>query len=89
MKRLHLIITGKVQGVFFRDSCQKKAQELDVKGWVKNTSGGVEAVLEGEDERVNQLVEWCKKGPNAAEVEKVDFKEEDFQDEFEEFKILY
>ncbi len=74
-KKLHLIISGKVQGVFFRDSTTSKAKEFDVNGWVKNNSDGtVEALYEGEEENLKQLLEFCKKGPEMANVEKVEIK---------------
>ena len=74
-KKLHLIISGKVQGVFFRDSTTSKAKEFGVNGWVKNNSDGtVEALYEGEEENLKQLLEFCKKGPEMANVEKVEIK---------------
>jgi len=73
-KRAHIYIDGKVQGVGFRNYIQRKAQTLDVTGWVKNLEDGrVEAVFEGEEMDVDQMIEACFEGPPAANV--VDIEE--------------
>ena len=73
MATLHLLIKGKVQGVFFRASAKEKADELGLNGWVKNTvEGNVEATVSGSDDAVNAFVEWCKQGPSKASVTSVD-----------------
>lgn len=73
MRRVKLRIYGKVQGVFFRDSTQKKARELGCTGWVRNEAdGSVTAVAKGDDKAVEQLIEWCHEGPPEAEVSQVD-----------------
>jgi acylphosphatase len=65
----HLTISGRVQGVFFRDSLRREAQSRDVAGWARNTwEGTVEAVLEGSPEAVEQVIAWCHRGPSGAEV---------------------
>ena len=72
MVRYRVLITGRVQGVFFRGSCQRMAEEHGVNGWVRNLAdGSVEAVFEGSDENVRQLVEWSHRGPRSAVVENV------------------
>jgi len=72
-KTLHLIIHGRVQGVFFRDSMRREAQRLDVSGWVRNRSdGAVEAVVQGEAAAVDALVLWAHRGPEYAQVKQVD-----------------
>lgn len=72
METVHLIISGKVQGVFYRASAKKKAEELNINGWIKNTrEGNVEAMISGEGEAINRFVEWCKSGPERAVVEGV------------------
>lgn len=77
MKRVHVFISGKVQGVFFRAYTKEKAAELGIAGWVKNLPDGrVEAVFEGKPDQVDQLVAWCRQGPPAGRVEKVEEKEE-------------
>lgn len=90
MKRIHLLIHGRVQMVGFRYSTARKAQQLGVKGWIKNLpSGEVEAVLEGEDFAVTQLIEFCKKGPLFAHVSNLEIKEEPYKREFKQFEIRY
>lgn len=69
MKRLHLTIKGRVQGVFFRASAQASAVKLNLSGWVKNLSDDrVETVAEGEKRDLEKYLEWCRKGPPAARV---------------------
>ena len=64
MKRAQVVVRGAVQGVFFRVEARDRARSLGVAGWVRNTAdGSVEAVLEGEDERVESMVDWCRRGP--------------------------
>jgi len=87
-KRLVIKIYGKVQGVFFRDSSRIKAQELNLSGWAQNESDGtVKMVVEGEDTNLQKFVEWCKYGPDHAEVEKVDVKWFASSGEFADFVI--
>ena len=72
MSTLHLLIKGKVQGVFYRATAKKIAEELGVKGWIKNTNdNNVESIISGTEEQVQQFIEWCKKGPARAEVNEV------------------
>ncbi len=88
--RAHVFISGKVQGVFFRATTRDKANELGVKGWVRNLRDGrVEAVFEGDEDAVKKLIEWCHVGPPAARVEKVEVKYEDYRGEFDTFSIRY
>ena len=76
MKRIRIIITGKVQGVFFRESVRKLAEELGVAGYVRNEDdGSVTIEAEGGKIALIQLVEWCKDGPREAIVEEVEVKE--------------
>jgi acylphosphatase len=71
-KRAHLMIEGRVQGVFFRQSMKKAADLYGVSGWVRNlVSGEVEATVEGDEAAVNGLIEWCRAGPDRAHVEHV------------------
>ena len=73
MTRVHLIVSGHVQGVFFRQSTKNIARTIGLQGWVRNRSDGtVEIVAEGALEDVDRLVEWCEKGPETARVERVD-----------------
>jgi len=72
MSTVHLIIQGKVQGVFYRASARKMADQLDVRGWVRNGyEGNVEIMAQGADEQVEKFIHWCKQGPPAARVEKI------------------
>ena len=88
MITVHLLITGIVQGVFYRQSTNIKALKLDLKGWVKNLDDGrVEAVVEGDKNNINQLIEWAYQGPSNAKVEHVNIQYEEYQDEFDNFSI--
>ncbi len=74
-KQINLKIYGKVQGVFFRDSSRAEAIGLNLSGWAKNEiDETVEIVAEGEDKDLIKFIEWCKYGPDHAEVEKVNIK---------------
>lgn len=75
MEALRIVCMGKVQGVFFRVSAKNKADELGVKGWVRNVpDGSVEIQAEGDIENLELLVEWCRKGPQFAKVVEVIFE---------------
>jgi acylphosphatase len=89
-RRVHVLISGKVQGVFFRYHTYELAKKLGITGWVRNTSDGkVEAVFEGDGDKIEKILEFCRKGPSSARVEKVEVKEEKFKGEFEDFEIVY
>lgn len=76
--RVRVTARGRVQGVFYRDSCRREAQRLGVAGWVRNLrDGGVEAVFEGEPAAVTAMVEWSGRGPAGAQVDSVSTREED------------
>jgi acylphosphatase len=76
--RRRVIVHGRVQGVFFRDSLRRLAERHGVSGWARNTpEGDVEAVFEGEPDDVERLVSFARKGPPDARVEAVDVPEED------------
>lgn len=78
--RRHVRITGRVQGVFFRDACHTKSIELRVAGWVRNAAEGtVEAVFEGEPGAVEAMCDWCRTGPEQARVEHVEVTDEEPQ----------
>lgn len=75
---LRLVIYGRVQGVCFRDSMRREAQRLAIAGWVRNhSSGTVEAVVHGESSDVDIIVRWAKRGPELAQVERVEVMPED------------
>jgi acylphosphatase len=76
--RRRVIVQGRVQGVFFRDSVRQRARSHDVAGWACNRSdGAVEAVFEGAPDDVERLVEFARRGPRQAEVESVEVREEE------------
>jgi acylphosphatase len=79
--RRRVVIHGRVQGVFFRDSMRRLARQHGVAGWVANRpDGAVEAVFEGEEEAVERLVAFSRKGPRGAEVRSVEVEEEEFEE---------
>lgn len=76
--RAHVVVTGRVQGVFFRAEARDRASSLGLAGWARNNpDGSLEAVFEGEQERVESMVEWCRRGPSHAQVEDVQVAWED------------
>jgi acylphosphatase len=88
--RAHVFISGRVQGVFYRASTKNMAEQLGLKGWVRNTSDGrVEALFEGDETAVKDMISWCHKGPRSAEVSDVTVDCTKFLGEFEEFCITY
>ena len=88
--RAHVHISGRVQGVFFRYETQALAEEVGVGGWVRNSpDGGVEAVFEGEKEKVEQMLDFCRRGPPGAKVTGIDVKWEPYRGEFSGFNIRY
>jgi len=87
-KQVHVIISGKVQGVWYRASTKKMATTLGLSGWVKNRSdGGVEALFEGEEDVVQRMIAWCKQGPPLAQVTEVKIMNKQPTGEFKEFSI--
>lgn len=77
MRRARVMISGRVQGVFFRASCAERAEALGLSGWVRNApSGGVEAVFEGEEADVDAMLGWCRHGPSHARVDHVEVVDE-------------
>jgi acylphosphatase len=88
--RARVIVEGRVQGVFFRHHTQEMAFRLGVKGWVKNRRDGcVEAVFEGDREKVDQIIQWCHRGPSEARVKNVSVIWENHTGEFEDFYVTY
>lgn len=88
--RAHVHIEGRVQGVFYRASTREEANLRGLKGWVRNCRDGrVEAVFEGEKDKVEEFIEWCKKGPPGAMVTNVDVSWEQSTNEFDSFSIKY
>jgi acylphosphatase len=88
--RAHVFVSGRVQGVFFRQQTRREAESRGVTGWVRNLPDGqVEAVFEGEEDAVKALVDFCKRGPMGAVITSVDVTFENFTGEFRSFKIAY
>jgi acylphosphatase len=76
--RRRVVVHGNVQGVFFRDSTQRRASSRGVAGWVRNRDdGSVEAVFEGDPEAVDSMIEFCRSGPSGADVRSVDVEDEE------------
>ncbi len=83
-----MFVSGRVQGVFFRAGAKKRADDLGVTGWAHNlVDGKVELVAEGEKEKVEQFVEWCKEGTPMAKVEHCDVQLEKYKSAFDDFTI--
>ena len=88
MARAELIIRGRVQGVFYRQSTRETAIGLRLTGWTRNNlDGSVAAVFEGEKQQIDKAIAWCRQGPPAARVSEVDVVWLDFRDEFNGFHI--
>ncbi len=88
--RAHAIIFGRVQGVFFRMETKRSADRIGVSGWVRNRpEGTVEAVFEGTQTKVEDIITWCWDGPRLAKVENIDITWEAFAGEFERFDVTY
>lgn len=88
-RRIHFFLSGEVQGVFFRDTAETKAYEIGgLTGWICNLPDGrVEAVVEGGLEPLDKFMTWCKKGPDAAKVDKVEMAYEKPTGEFDTFQM--
>jgi acylphosphatase len=88
--RAHILVSGRVQGVFFRDHTRKWAASLQLMGWVRNLPDGrVEAVVEGKKEHIEALISRVKEGPPLANVTDAVVTWEDYQDEFTDFRITW
>ena len=88
--RAHVFVSGKVQGVYFRQNTKEVAAKHNVAGWVRNLPDGrVEAIIEGDEVNINQVIEWCHVGPPKAKVEDVSVKFEKYTGEFAGFDIYY
>ena len=88
--RAHLMISGRVQGVFYRMETKSAADRIGVFGWVRNKRDGrVEVVVEGEKQKVEMLIQWCKTGPPAARVQDVDVAWEQHKGGFTSFEVTY
>ncbi len=89
-ERAHIFVQGLVQGVYFRHHTRVTALSLGLTGWVRNLPDGrVEALCEGPAEQLEQMVEWCKKGPPTARVADVEVRREGYKGEFDTFSVRY
>jgi len=89
-RRAHVIISGRVQGVFFRASTRDEAHRLGINGWVRNLpNGDVEALFEGDKTAVAQMLLWCHKGPPYAVVHKVEVTYAPFIGDQQGFRVVY
>ncbi len=87
-KRIHLIVRGRVQEVYFRASAQREARRNGLTGWVKNRNdGSVEMVVEGEEDHVKDFLLWSQAGPSTSRVDKVETKWRSYTGEFSDFRI--
>ncbi|MDO8722462.1 MAG: acylphosphatase [Syntrophales bacterium] len=90
MKKNHVVIEGKVQGVFFRANMQQVARSLDLTGWVRNLPDGrVEAVVEGSETNMAAMLDWCRQGPPYAVVRQVMVTEEPYSGDYTDFSIRH
>ncbi|BAT71395.1 acylphosphatase [Thermosulfidibacter takaii ABI70S6] len=90
MKRAHIWVSGKVQGVFYRATAKEIAKRLRLKGWVRNLPDGrVEIVAEGDEDALRAFVDWCWEGPPLARVEDVKVVWEEATGEFDDFYVRY
>ena len=86
--RVHLIIRGMVQGVYFRASTAEEARNLGITGWVMNRNdGSVEVTAEGDRAKLENFIAWCRHGPRGAYVHQVQLEWQPFQNEFQGFRI--
>jgi acylphosphatase len=89
VKRARVRIHGRVQGVFFRAEARSRAESLGVAGWIRNEpDGSVEALFEGEPDRIDSMVEWCRRGPSGAHVDEVEVFEEEAGQAERGFRVL-
>lgn len=88
--RAHVIISGRVQGVYFRYATKEEASMRGVKGWVRNLRDGrVEAVFEGDKQKVDEVIDFCHYGPPPAKVSSVEVTWGDYTGDFKDFSIRY
>jgi len=89
-QRTHVLVSGKVQGVFFRQALKVIAKKNNVSGWVRNLPDKrVEALLEGDSTSVNSVIKWARVGPANSRVEDIQVSNEEFRNEFSTFEVLY
>ena len=88
MQQAHVFISGTVQGVGYRYFVRSNAQKFGLKGWVRNVEdGGVEAVFQGDKDKIEEMIALCRKGPMFSEVKQIGFEWEERQEDFTDFTI--
>ena len=88
--RVHVLIEGRVQGVFFRASTRDEARARGLAGWVRNLADGrVEAVFEGDKAVVDNMLAWCRKGPAYAYVDQIDLDWQPYQGDLADFRVVH
>lgn len=88
MKCVHIVVSGRVQGVNFRNITRRKALELGLRGYAKNTNdGNVEVVAEGNEKKISELIEFVRKGPGIARVTGIEIKHKE-PENFKNFEII-
>ncbi len=88
--RVHVVIEGRVQGVFFRASTRDEARARGLAGWVRNRADGrVEAVFEGDKAVVENMLAWCRKGPPYAYVDQIDIDWQPYQGDLADFRVVH
>ncbi len=88
-KRLHVIVRGRVQGMYYRASAQREAKRLGLTGWTKNRhDNAVEVVVEGEEDQVKDFLSWAQTGPSTARVDKTETRWRSYTGEFDDFRIM-
>ena len=89
-QRVHLLVSGKVQGVFFRQALKVVAKKNNVSGWVRNLKDKrVEVVLEGDSKSIDLVIDWARIGPANSRVDNIEVGNEEFKNEFLTFEVLY
>lgn len=91
MKQVHILVSGRVQMVGFRISTARKARELGLTGWVKNTDDSrVEAIFQGDNEAMEEMLFWCHQGPPSAQVDQVEIIDDQsmLQPTFDSFEVV-
>jgi acylphosphatase len=88
LKRIEIIVRGRVQGVYYRATAEREARQHGLTGWVKNRKdGSVEMVVEGEEDAVKDFLAWAQIGPSTARVDKVETRWRSYTGEFTDFRI--
>ena len=89
LKKIHITISGKVQGVFYRMNTKNRADEFGLTGWVKNTTDDkVEVLAEGKEEGLKEFIKWCYNGSKEAKVDEVEVEWSGHENKFDKFEIL-